>query len=89
MRRTELAIEQMEDVNGGMYQGYDGEVGVLYIRNRPWNLLPPPGILRVTPGTPVYLPDPTPRSSKIPPHTGMSAGWMAPGGPENNRYQCI
>ena len=94
MRRTELAIDQMENVNGGMYQGYGGveRPGIMSKGMGPGMLPRGPGMMGPSYyNTPQYVPDPPQYTGSrfwlIPPHTGMSAGlMMGPGGPENNRY---
>ena len=98
MRRTEPAIDQMENmenVNGGMYQGYGGieRLGIMSKGMGPGSNPRGPGMMGPSYyNTPQYVPDPLRLRmvhdlGKNPPRTGMSAGLMSPGDPENNRYQ--
>ena len=79
MRRTELALEQIEDVNGGMYQGYDGI-------ERPWinrygTMLTPKEQQKFLEFLEAAKKIP---ERKVPPHGGMGTGMMGPG---MNYYQ--
>ena len=87
MRRTELALDLMENVNGGMYQGYGGveRPGIMSKGMGPGMLPRGPGMMGPSYyNTPQYVPEQTAPIRKVPPHGGMDTGMMGPG---MNYYQ--
>ena len=87
MRRTELALEQMEDVNGGMYQGYGGveRPGIMSKGMGPGMLPRGPGMMGPSYyNTPQYVPEQTAPVKRVPPRFGMGTGKIGPG---MNYYQ--
>ena len=75
MRRTELALEQMEDVNGGMYQGYGGveRPGIMSKGMGPGMLPRGPGMMGPSYyNTPQYIPEEPAFDTSIPPHVRMT-----------------
>ena len=87
MERAELTVDQIEETNGGMYQGYGGveRPGIMSKGMGPGMLPRGPGMMGPSYyNTPQYIPD-TPqtqsgsRFGKIPPHGGMGTGMMGPG----------
>ena len=87
MKKEELTPEQMEESNGGMYQGYGGveRPGIMSKGMGPGMLPRGPGMMGPSYyNTPQYIPETTPPSRKVPPHGGMGTGFMGPG--INNYY---
>ena len=83
MKKEELTPDQMEESNGGMYQGYGGveRPGIMSKGMGPGMLPRGPGMMGPSYyNTPQYVPDSQPRPErKAPPHGGMGTGMMGPG----------
>ena len=73
MKRAELTVDQIEETNGGMYQGYGGveRPGIMSKGMGPGMLPRGPGMMGPSGyNTPEYVPEQAPPKRKVPPHGG-------------------
>ena len=75
MKRAELTVDQTEETNGGMYQGYGGveRPGIMSKGMGPGMLPRGPGMMGPSYyNTPQYVPEDTAPDTTIPPHVRMT-----------------
>ena len=82
MKKEELTPDQMEESNGGMYQGYGGveRPGIMSKGMGPGMLPRGPGMMGPSYyNTPQYVPENTEPVKRVPPRGGMGTGQWGPG----------